>query len=76
MMHGGAKIIVDLAHQPEVLRALAPGHMVEARAPDRRQPALPDDRQPGMVGPYHRFALRPGSRHNPFSGKKIHQIFF
>ena len=42
---------VDHAHQGEVPRALALWHVVERRTADRRQPALPDNRQGGMVGP-------------------------
>ncbi len=63
------ELTVDPGHQVEVLRALAPRHMIECRTAERRQPALLGNRQVGLVGLDHRFAPLPGSRRSPCSKK-------
>ena len=57
--------LVDPTHQRQRLRALALRLVVERRAPDRQQPALPVQAQRRMIALHHRPTLGPAHRPDP-----------
>ena len=57
--------LVDPTHQRQRLRALPLRLVVERRAPDRQQPALPAQAQRRMVAHHHRPTLGPAHRPDP-----------